>query len=91
MEQLEQKYGIQALNGSPGEIDRLTREAQDLQAKLDIQTARQQLKEQRELGSEDECTDSEEEEYADDLPEVIKNRDNKPRKSVSAEAFGQWN
>jgi len=43
------------------------------------------------LGSEEDTDSDEEEDYADDLPELIKNREVRHRTSVSAEAFGQWN
>src|SRR5437868_14765887 len=45
-----------------------------------------------EAGSEHESEISEEDDYIEDLPEIIeKNKKKGPRTSVSAEAFGNWN
>jgi cAMP-dependent protein kinase regulator len=43
------------------------------------------------VGSENLSEPSDEDDYIDDLPAVIDNKFKKPRASVSAEAFGNWN
>ncbi len=93
MDFMEKKYGTQATNGRPGELEALKIEAKDLQDKVDAKKEDEDSDaSERTLGSHEETDPDEEDDYLDDLPEAqpaAKQRG--PRASVSAEAFGSWN
>ena len=92
---LEKKYEAQALNGRPGEFERLTKVVKDLETQLASEKAGHDddEKEKRSINSEEDTDEDDEDDYVDDLPveQTKKINTRGPRSSVSAEAFGSWN
>jgi hypothetical protein len=92
---LEQKYSVQALNGRPGEFERLSKVVKELESQLAAEKADRDDNdtEKRSINSEEETDEDDEDDYVDDLPveQTKKINTRGPRSSVSAEAFGSWN
>jgi len=92
MQYMENKFGIQATNGKPGELKALQSQAAELQAKMDAKKSSDDSDaSERSIGSHEDTDPDEEDDYMEDLPDVKAMKARGPRVSVSAEAFGAWN
>ena len=74
------------------EVNRLKSTKRGVNNTLCDKIKQDSTQEDEDAGSENQSEASEEDEYIDDLPQVInQNKQKGPRTSVSAEAFGNWN
>lgn len=71
---LEKKFGVQAINGRPNELQSLKDQIKELEAKLaDGKEDEDSDASGRSLGSHEDTDEDEDEDYMDDLPEQPKN------------------
>lgn len=70
LQYLENKFGVQALNGRPNELNNLIEQVKDLESRLVSHVSEDSDASDRELNSEEDTDEDEDDDYLDDLPDL---------------------